>query len=159
MTERKLRLKSEKKQAEEEVQQLTLADIAKEKEVVQLAKKLSNAELLRLIDEATIADQQLKALTKTVAAAKAVLLAAAEEGNWMELSGEKGLCKISPSSSTEINPTDFVRLLKELNKVPMFDSLVRVSIGEAKKYLGTDVLDPISKIDSKKFGSVSLKPL
>lgn len=163
MTERKLRLKEKKQEAAEpssaKEEQLTLADIAQEKEVSRLAKMLSNADLLRIIDEATLADQQQKALAKIVAAAKAVLLAAAEHGNWRELSGEKGICKISPSTSTEINPTDFVRLLKQLEKTSLFDSLVKVATGDAKKYLGLDVLEPISKVETRQFGTVTLKPL
>jgi len=122
-------------------------------------KGLSEKELEALIDFGTVADEERNALDGQVKLIKAALLVRAKKAKWKTRAGAVGVAKVSPRTSTSILPRKMVALLSKLKKQKLFDTVFNVKVGEAKKYLGEDVLEPIAQIQTKEFGSISLKRL
>ena len=123
------------------------------------AGTITDSELESLIDTATSWDMTAKSQAKKAKEAKLLLLAHAKEHSWKTRAGVTGACKIGPSSKTTILATAFVRVLKKLGKIALFDELVSVRLGEAQKYVGAVPLEPISEVKTEDYGTVSLKPL
>ena len=126
---------------------------------VEAVETITDSELEALIDTATGWDMTAKSQAKKVKEAKELLLAHAKENSWKTRAGATGACKIGPSSKTTILATAFVRVLKKLGKIDLVDDLLGVKLGEAKKYVGSYELDPISEVDTEEYGTVSLKAL
>jgi len=124
-----------------------------------VAEDLNEAEQQALIDYGTETDEQRKALDSEVKRVKSLVLATAESEGWKTKTGLEGAAKISPRTKTSIVPRKMVKLLAKLKKQKLFDTLFSVKIGEVKKYLGEDVLKPISIVETKAYGSVSFKRL
>ena len=123
------------------------------------AAGLLNDEVAELIDHAGELDALRKELDVKVKKAKAILLKNAEEKSWKMQAGEKLAAKISPSTKTEIPVKPFLSLLKKLKKAAMASDLLSVRIGDAKKYLGEDVLKDVSDVEVTEYGSVSFTRL
>lgn len=115
--------------------------------------------VLKVIDQATKWDQELKELKKNLDKAKEFLKEHAGENGWRTLSGEYGLCEIRPSSSSSISPTALAKVLKKMDKLSLYETVVKVQVGEAKKYLGEEALKDIMKVSTEEVGSMSLRPL
>jgi len=126
-------------------------------ESVAKARTAKEREILNLIDTATTWDYHRKLLDKQVKKAKAILLAHAEKNNWKAKAAETASVLISPSQSTTINPSKFTKLLIKMKKKKLYDVLMSVRVGDAKKYLGEDVVDEVAEVDKKEFGTVTLK--
>lgn len=124
--------------------------------------RLTQQELVLLIDNGSTLDEQRKAITKEVerivAPTKMLLLALAEQQKWKVKAGKIGECKIGAGSSTKIKGTvtEFAILLKNEGKLELFNDLVSIKIGETKKYLGEDALKNFMEVESKEYSSVSL---
>jgi len=124
----------------------------------ELAGTLSEVEVETLIDIAARKDAECKDLTKSVKKAKAILLKEAEASGWKsKTTSANAEAKISPSTSTSIPVEPFIKLLHKMKKVKQLKDFVAVKVGDAKKYLGDDVLETIWDVNTEKYGSVSLK--
>jgi hypothetical protein len=53
--------------------------------------------------------------------------------------------------------TEFAKLLKKEGKSKSFNDVVKVQIGQVKKYLGEDILEGFVTSETEKYGSVSFK--
>ena len=101
-----------------------------------------------------------KVLKKKVAKAKELLIESAALGEWKEKAGENAECIIGQTTkSTPGTATEFAKLLKAEGKIKLFDDMVKVQVGEAKKYLGEDALKDFVVSEVKEYGSVKLKKL
>jgi hypothetical protein len=123
-------------------------------------RKLTKNEVEILTDYGAVIDALVKELTADVKVIKAGLMAYAIKTKTKKFAGVKGTYSIGSTSSTEEGtPTEFVKLLKKLKKTNLFDDLVKVKIGEAKKYLGEQVLkdNGFIKKTTNAFGKIALK--
>ena len=156
--EEKASVKAKRKDVRARKPEQLLVDLATS-DLEAAVRGLSEKEIEVLIDFGTVADEERKALDGQVKLVKAALLVSAEKTKWKTRSGAVGVAKVSPRMSTSILPRKMVALLSKLKKQKLFDTLFNVKVGEAKKYLGEDVLEPIAQIQTKEFGSISLKKL
>lgn len=128
-------------------------------ELEEFAKSVSEKELVQLIDEAVKYDVEQKRLSKLVETSKELIMTIAKGEKWKHKPGSTGMVEIKSSSKTEMTATDLARLLDREGKTNIFDNLVNVKVGEAKKILGEDAVREFSKTSTEVYGSISLKPL
>ena len=120
---------------------------------------LSEGEVEALIDRGTESNELQKEIATEVKLIKMALLEKAHADKWRMKSGSVGVAKVSRRTSTSILPKKMVALLAKLKKQKLFDALFTVKVGEVKKYLGSDVIEPIATIETNPFGSISFKKL
>jgi hypothetical protein len=153
---RNLRLKEGKEKIKESKRSIEDL-VSKNVDPVEMAKTLTDNEVYALVDEAQHYDETMKDAKKKLEPMKVLLLENAKFKEWKTKAGEKAICTIKPSTSTTVVPLELLRKITELGKKKLFDSLFKVKITEAKEYLGKEELESISKVDTKKYGSVGLK--
>ena len=127
-----------------------------------VAAKLKTTDLLGLIDDAVELQEHVKRGGALLAIAKAICMEHAKKSKWKKKVTKAGcICAIGASTPTEQGtPTAFVKILKKEGRLDLADVCLSVKIGEAKKLLGTDVLEEEGFIKTgkvNKFASLSFK--
>ena len=143
-----------------EEQALRSADVilAAEGSTEELAAGLRPDELAAILQTGAQAEAQIKALKATVDKVKALLKANASQFAWKDFVCDGAVAKISASStSTTGTATEFARILKAEGRLELFDQLVKVQIGEAKKYLGEAALNGFVTTVTDPYGRISIK--
>lgn len=134
-------------------------DLGALKLLTKSVEDLTDADVEELIDEGTRWDHLQKELKKFVDEAKDILKVHAEAHEWKTRAGETCTADISPSTTKYINPTEFARLLKKMDKLEVFDDTVSVKIGEAEKYIGKLSIEEIAEIETEEYGSIRLRAI
>jgi hypothetical protein len=125
-------------------------------------KALTKNEVEILTDYGAVIDSLIKEFTADIKVIKRSLMDYGLRTKTKKFAGVKGSYSIGATSATEEGtPTEFVKILKKLKKTALFDDLVKVRIGEAKKYLGEQVLVDAGfiKKTTNAFGKIALKVL
>jgi hypothetical protein len=129
--------------------------------VKEVADKLTDSDMLRMVDYGYERDQEKKEIDKEVKVVKDVLMEYGRQRKVKKMAGSKADAVISAASSTETGtPTELAKLLKLENKIDLFDELVSVRLGDLKKYLGEAVLKDhsfIKKVESDEYGKIGFK--
>lgn len=118
---------------------------------------ISDDQIRVLIDDLGEKDEELKRLKEEVDTRKTLVKEIAKHRQMRSMEGHEYTAKVGDSSKTEVVPTDFVKLLVKMNKKDMFDDLFSVKVGEAKKYLGADVVGEVTQEKKTPYTSVSVK--
>lgn len=120
-------------------------------------KTITKEEIDSLLDVGVKLDGERKDLDGWVKKIKTILLEYAKDNSIREITSNISTAKISNTTHTNINPSKFVKLLKQLGKLNLFDKIMKVGITEAKKYIGLDDINSISDTATEEYGSVSIK--
>jgi len=154
---RKLKFKAEAQEPKIEKKLRSYDELVREKSV-EIAS-LQEKEILALIEQGCTEDLERKRFDKRVKFAKSLLLGAAKAGEWKTKAAAMATCSIGGATTMEVGVKAFIKLLKKVGKIDLFESLLKVQIGEAKKYIGSADLEEIADIEHEEYGSVTLKPL
>jgi len=127
---------------------------------------LTEKELGFLVDYGYAELKEAKEITDSAKSHKAAgdavagfLLVHAEEHKWKELRGRSGMAVVRTSTKREIDPSAFHRWLTKNGKEKLFGSLFSVLIGQVEKYLGSEVIEKVGKVETEEYGSVRLEGL
>ena len=135
-----------------------VADAIEEMDEVTVGEELTADEVKILVDRAYRIDQQQKDLTRQL---KPIKLAVQEYGRRHKLAqieGHHAVASLSPSTETTTGTaTELAALLKREGKITLFDDVVKVKLGELKKYLGEDALKGYIQKTTKKFAKLAFK--
>lgn len=113
-------------------------------------KEVQKVDFESLIDYGAAIDLEMKVQSKILDQIKVIMKSKAkgsEETTFITKAGCKAI--VSDKIERTINPTDFVKKLKELGKQKNFDAFFSVKLGEAIKFLGEESLKDIINIDTK----------
>lgn len=111
----------------------------------------------RLVSRAAVLDGVSKLIAKELKEIKAQLIKFAKQEHLKKIEGSSGDMDILASSSTNINVSEFIRVLKSLDKLSMVDDLLSVKVGDAKKFLGEDVLKEVMHTEHDAYGKIKFK--
>ena len=161
MTGRKIRVGDQKAKSAvvERERFLSPEELTESQDVtIEEAGSLNDSELTALVDQAYFWDLEQKELAGRVKNAKTILLRNARAQEWKSYSGESAACKIGKSTKSIMGTVkEFLQLLKREGKMKLLDDLLKVKLGDAKKYLGEDALNGFLTEETEEYGSVSLK--
>ena len=121
-------------------------------------RELSEEELVSLFDAGLKLKSTMDDAKAKYELVRAAILKNAKEHGWKEKEGTECVVKISSSTTSTMSPRDLAKVLKELKKTELLDSLISVRIGDCKKYLGEVFLEPYMEVKSEEYGTVSIKP-
>lgn len=110
-----------------------------------------------LIDDAFEFDAMEKKGEKGLDVIKPLLLAYAKHKKEKQLAGFKGFAVVKQKTKSFISPKDLLQYLIKCDKKKLFYDLIKVGITDAKKFLGEEALKDITKVETKEYGSISLK--
>jgi len=160
---RKLRLKTEEKvkiagvdSIPRDVAQRLMFDLL-QLETSEVAKTITQPELMDLIDDACLLDMKVKEQSAQLDKMKKALKAVAQEQGWKEKESTLGRIKIDSSTSLVVDPRALADKLREMGKAPLFKDLVTVRMTEATRYLGREVLEGIGNKTTEEYGRMTLK--
>jgi hypothetical protein len=114
-------------------------------------------DLVQLIDNSYILDIEIKEKKKVLETNKDKLKDLAKIEGKNSLLGDLGECSFSDTTTTEIDPEAFYKLLVELELDHEFFSLVTVKITDAKAKIGEMALSTIWKQETKKNNTIKFK--
>jgi len=152
------------------LEDLTSGAAVKVPQLIRLAENLGTEEVgtnltpeqaSELADQGYISDTMQKDLVKEVKVIKETLMAYGKKHKIKDILGVDGKAVISASTHTVTgSATQLAKLLKKEGKTKLFDTLVGVKLGEAKKYLGEMALKQYKFITSKteSYGKIGFKP-
>lgn len=110
----------------------------------------------RLVSRAAILDGVSKIIAKELKEIKARLIKFAKQEHLKKIEGSSGTADIQAKASTTINVSEFIRVLNSLDKLSLVDDLLSVKVGDAKKFLGEDVLKDIMHTEHDAYGKIKL---
>jgi len=162
MVVRKLKLADKQSNGERalvRVPKLERVEALLEKNSVELGAE----ELQDLIDSWAEIDKQAKHLAYVAKRIKDAVQERANMDNWRTMAGRKFEAEVGDTVKTVVvgTPTDLARLLKKEKRMELFNTIVSIKVGEAKKLLGTDALEKngIIKFETKEKDRVIIRPI
>lgn len=121
------------------------------------SKTLNEKEVRILIDCLGHNDETAKILAEGVKKGKAVLLSYAEAHKMYEIIAGLWFAKASDSTDFDLPASRAIKILEKEGKTKLLDSVLKVSIGDFRKYLGSDLFEKNASREKRVFSAISLK--
>ena len=121
--------------------------------------RLAESDIREKIDEAVKLQDEIKLLSTQLSGLKDEIRDWAKDRKKHEILTDVAKARIDDQIVTEVKPEAVQKWLKKHNKLDLLPKLSKISITEARKYLGDITIDAIGKTTRKAFSRLTISRL